>query len=217
MIAAALLIAVYLCLPTFNPLRSRLPELVAESDARTRGGLRRQVTNRVSQIAVQVRERVRTVIGGERISPAVLLDAAAALDIIGACLSSGMPLSQAMAAAADGANPELAEPLRQCSARLSVGAHSTWESLAATPALVPLATAGRRAAESGTVLAQALEDTAATYRSQAHDAAQAVAEKAGVLIAGPLALCFLPAFVVLGLVPTIAGLADEMFAGLMPS
>ena len=116
MIAAALLIAVYLCLPTFNPVRSRLPELVAESDARVRGGLRRQVTNRVSQIAAQVRERVRTVIGGERISSAVLLDAAAALDIIGACLSSGMPLSQAMAAAADGANPELAEPLRQCSA-----------------------------------------------------------------------------------------------------
>ena len=68
MIAAALLIAVYLCLPTFNPVRSRLPELVAESDARVRGGLRRQVTNRVSQIAAQVRERVRTLIGGERIS-----------------------------------------------------------------------------------------------------------------------------------------------------
>lgn len=94
MIAAALLIAAYLCLPTFNPVRSRLPELVAESDARTRGSVRRQVTSRVAQIAAQVRERVRTVIGGERISPAVLLDAAAALDIIGACLSSGMPLSR---------------------------------------------------------------------------------------------------------------------------
>lgn len=216
MIAAALLIAGYLCLPTFNPVRSRLPEFVADSDARSRRSVRRQVTGWLSRIATQVRERVRAVIGGERISPAVLLDAAAALDIIGACLSSGMPLSQAMAAAADGASSELAEPLRQASARLSVGAYSAWDGLAATPALVPLATAGRRASESGTVLARSLEDTAATYRSQAHDAAQAVAEKAGVLIAGPLALCFLPAFVVLGLVPTIAGLADEMFAGLMP-
>lgn len=216
MIAAALLIAGYLCLPTFNPVRSRLPEFVADSDAHLRRSVRRQMTGWLSRIATQVRERVRAVIGGERISPAVLLDAAAALDIIGACLSSGMPLSQAMAAAADGASPELAEPLRQASARLSVGAHSAWDELAATPALEPLATAGRRASESGTVLAQGLEDTAATYRSQAHDAAQAVAEKAGVLIAGPLALCFLPAFVVLGLIPTIAGLADEMFAGLMP-
>ena len=69
MIAAALLIAAYLCLPTFNPVRSRLPELVADSDARTRGSVRRQVTSRVAQIAAQVRERVRTVIGGECISP----------------------------------------------------------------------------------------------------------------------------------------------------
>ena len=35
-----------------------------------------------------------------------------------------------------------------------------------------------------------------------------------MLIAGPLALCFLPAFVVLGLVPTIAGLADSMLGSL---
>ena len=36
----------------------------------------------------------------------------------------------------------------------------------------------------------------------------------GVLIAGPLALCFLPAFVVLGLIPTIAGLAGTMLGSL---
>ena len=221
MIAAALIIAVYLCVPAYNPVRSRLPELVVESDAQRRGRMWWKAatwSQRIfARVRVEVGVRVRGILGGERISPAVLLDAAAALDIISACLRAGMPLSQARAASADGASPELAEPLRQCSARLAVGADSAWDSLADTPALVPLATTGRRASESGTVVAQALEDTATTYRSLAHDAAQAVAEKAGVLIAGPLALCFLPAFVVLGLVPTIAGLADEMFAGLMPA
>ena len=36
-----------------------------------------------------------------------------------------------------------------------------------------------------------------------------------MLIAGPLALCFLPAFVVLGLLPTIAGLAESMLGPLV--
>lgn len=97
-----------------------------------------------------------------------------------------------------------------------MGVHSAWDSLAAAPALEPLMTAGRRVGESGIVLTRALEGTAATHRSQAHDAVQAVVERAGILIAGPLALCFLPAFVVLGLVPTIVGLTDEIFVGLMP-
>lgn len=64
------------------------------------------------QIAAQVRERVRAVIGDERISPAVLLDAVAALDIIGVCSSFGMSLSQTMETVVDGANPELAGPPR---------------------------------------------------------------------------------------------------------
>jgi pilus assembly protein TadC len=46
--------------------------------------------------------------------------------------------------------------------------------------------------------------------------AAAAAERAGVLIAGPLGLCFLPAFVCLGIVPVVVGLAGEIFgAGLL--
>ena len=46
-----------------------------------------------------------------------------------------------------------------------------------------------------------------------HDAAHtaaAAAERAGVLIAGPLGLCFLPAFVCLGIAPVVAGLAGQV-------
>lgn len=213
MTAAALLVAAYLCLPTLRPATYRLPEM-AMNVSEPMG--KRKVMAWWHRTSKWVRACVGALAKDERIVPALLLDAAAALDVMAACLSAGLPLSQAMAAAADGVSPELAEPLRRCSARLSVGARSAWEALSDTPALVPLATAGRRAAESGTSLADALADTATTYREQAHDAARAVAERAGVLIAGPLALCFLPAFVVLGLIPTIAGLADEMFAGMVP-
>jgi hypothetical protein len=40
--------------------------------------------------------------------------------------------------------------------------------------------------------------------------AAATAERAAVLIAGPLGLCFLPAFVCLGIVPVVAALAGDL-------
>ncbi|ORB82442.1 hypothetical protein B1T49_27950, partial [Mycobacterium persicum] len=57
---------------------------------------------------------------------------------------------------------------------------------------------------------------AAQSRQDAAHAATAGAQQAGVLIAGPLGLCFLPAFVCLGLVPVVAGLAGKVLdSGLM--
>ena len=38
-------------------------------------------------------------------------------------------------------------------------------------------------------------------------------ERASVLVAGPLGLCFLPAFVCLGVLPVVVGLADGMLPG----
>ena len=47
-------------------------------------------------------------------------------------------------------------------------------------------------------------------RHDAADAAGAAAERASVLIAGPLGLCYLPAFLCLGIVPVVAGLAGDV-------
>ena len=44
-------------------------------------------------------------------------------------------------------------------------------------------------------------------RSTAADTAEARAQRAAVLITAPLGLCFLPAFVCLGVAPTVAGIA----------
>ncbi len=44
------------------------------------------------------------------------------------------------------------------------------------------------------------------------DTAQARAQRAAVLITGPLGLCFLPAFLVLGIAPVVIGLAGEALA-----
>ena len=49
-------------------------------------------------------------------------------------------------------------------------------------------------------------------RADLLDSAQARAQRAAVLITGPLGLCFLPAFLVLGIAPVVIGLAREALA-----
>ena len=68
----------------------------------------------------------------------------------------------------------------------------------------------RRSAASGTALAQGVADLAEQSRHDAASAADARAQRASVLIAGPLGLCYLPAFVCLGIVPIVAGLAGDV-------
>jgi hypothetical protein len=59
-------------------------------------------------------------------------------------------------------------------------------------------------------LAGAVADLAADLRARAADEAEARAQRAAVLVAGPLALCFLPAFLCLGVVPVVLGLAGRV-------
>jgi pilus assembly protein TadC len=74
----------------------------------------------------------------------------------------------------------------------------------------------RRSAASGSALAEGVSDLATQLRDDAADGARAAAERASVLIAGPLGLCYLPAFVCLGIVPVVAGLAgDVLTSGLL--
>jgi len=51
---------------------------------------------------------------------------------------------------------------------------------------------------------------AAAGRRARQVAAQAAARRAGVLAVGPLGLCFLPAFVLVGVVPLVAGLVGAV-------
>ena len=68
----------------------------------------------------------------------------------------------------------------------------------------------RRSASSGAALAHGVAELAAASRHEAADAASAAAQRASVMIAGPLGLCYLPAFLCLGIVPVVAGLADDV-------
>jgi pilus assembly protein TadC len=152
------------------------------------------------------------------------LAVASSLDVLAVCLTAGMAVSTAAAAAAPSAPPKLAAALRRAADLLALGADPAvaWSISpdvpgasvdAQTDALLRLA---RRSASSGAALAGAVAELADESRHDAAHAAAAEAERAGVLIAGPLGLCFLPAFVCLGIVPVVAGLAgDVLQSGLL--
>lgn len=144
---------------------------------------------------------------------------ASALDVLSVCLSSGMTVPAAASATAAFAPRALGALLRRAADLLALGADpdAAWKVRAdADDSCAAVARLARRSASSGSALADGAAELAEQSRQDATHAAAAAAERAGVLIAGPLGLCFLPAFVCLGIAPVVAGLAGEIFgAGLL--
>ena len=135
---------------------------------------------------------------------------ASALDVFAVCLGAGMSVADAAAATAPSAGPDLRAVLQRAADLLALGADpdTVWSGRGRNAELESLMRLARRSASSGSALAQGVAELADQLRQNAVHAATAAAERAGVLIAGPLGLCFLPAFVCLGIVPVVAGLAS---------
>ena len=153
------------------------------------------------------------------------LAAASSFDVLAACLRCGMAVSTAASATAPSAPAPLARMLNRAADLLALGAEpaTAWTNLPSRRLGAPGLRAGpvdnhadallrlaRRSASSGAALAQGVAELADHSRHEAADAASAAAERASVLIAGPLGLCYLPAFVCLGIVPVVAGLAGDV-------
>ena len=166
-------------------------------------------------------DRIQTAVGPPLLRPAARrpqpdpLAAAAVLDLLAACLRAGMPVAGAAAAVAPAAPQPLAESLRRAADLMTLGADAAtaWHEAAADPATEAVARLARRSARSGVSLAGAIGELAEQQRAVAEDVAAARAERAGVLIGGPLGLCFLPAFVCSGIAPVVLGLARHVLGG----
>lgn len=134
-------------------------------------------------------------------------------DLLAACLRAGLPTAAALRAVAPAAPDSLSDRLQRAADLLALGADPAvaWAPTEAggpcAPEFDALARLARRSARSGSSLAAAIGELAEERRTQVEEAATARAERAGVLIGGPLGLCFLPAFICLGIVPVIIGLA----------
>jgi Flp pilus assembly protein TadB len=129
------------------------------------------------------------------------------VDLLSACALVGRPPDSALAAVSRAVGGPLAERFNGLRARLALGASpaAEWASLAMDQQLAPLAHAMTRTLESGAPAATGLSRLADDIRRERRTQSQIRARSVGVKAAGPLALCFLPAFMLIGVVPTVAG------------
>jgi pilus assembly protein TadC len=138
-----------------------------------------------------------------------------AIDLMVACLRAGRPVSGAVEAAAEAVRGPLGERLMWVNGQLRLGARpeAAWSELEADRCLAALARGMTRAVLSGAPVADVLARLADDARLEARAAATAAARQVGVQVVAPLGLCFLPAFVCIGIIPVVAGLADQVFGG----
>lgn len=135
-------------------------------------------------------------------------------DLLAACLRGGLPVPVAVQAVTADMPGPAAIALRRAAELLALGAdpESAWAPALAEPLTAELARGARRSARSGAALAAVADELATAVRASADDAAEARAQRAAVAVAGPLGLCFLPAFLCVGVVPVVIGLATRLMA-----
>ncbi|MFH8679447.1 type II secretion system F family protein [Streptomyces lydicus] len=130
-------------------------------------------------------------------------------DLLAACLAAGAGPGEAAEAVGRSLDGPVAERLRQVAAELRLGGEPAvvWRRLAALPGAEGLARCMERAGISGVPAVESASRIAADLRAEHARAATARARRAGVLVTLPLAACFLPAFLTLGVAPVLIGLA----------
>lgn len=132
--------------------------------------------------------------------------------LLGAALRGGAapgPAIELVGRALPGAAAEVLAPV---AARLALGADPVrvWTALADDPAIGPLGRTMARAHRSGAPVVGAVDrlsgELAHRSRAEVEDRARTV----GVRAAVPLGVCLLPAFLLIGIVPLVAGLARSI-------
>ncbi|AWB83229.1 type II secretion system F family protein [Corynebacterium liangguodongii] len=138
------------------------------------------------------------------------------ISLFAACFRAGLSVPASAESVADsyGATPEadLARMWRRAAAlgALGVEPEKAWADFHDVPGGADLASLVALSNASGAAIAAGCERIARGLTEAAGDAATAKAERAGVLISIPLTAFFLPAFFVLGLIPTAISLGSTL-------
>jgi hypothetical protein len=148
---------------------------------------------------------------------AVAADLPLALDLLAACLAGGASTPAAVGAVAGAVPGACGERFARVAAALAVGSPppEAWRALG--DGAGPDGAAARalaRAADGGAPVAASVLRIAGDARREATARAERAARRAGVLAVGPLGLCFLPAFLLIGVVPAVVGLAGPLLSSL---
>jgi pilus assembly protein TadC len=141
-----------------------------------------------------------------RRNPPVAIDVGLCIDLLGAAMACGAAPSAALSAVARGVAGPGSEALAEAATALALGADpaQAWSGVgAAVPQLARAARACARAASSGAGVSQELFRQAAVARADEQVVRRRRLQRAGVWLVLPLGLCFLPAFVLVGVVPVV--------------
>lgn len=136
-------------------------------------------------------------------------------DLLAGLLASGATVRDALQAASEAMAEPTARVLRAAAASVDLGADpaDAWLATDRSSAHQPMIEALERAHQSGAPAALLLARVADDLRRDHRRTVEVAARSAGVRAVAPLALCFLPAFVLLGVVPVIASLASGVLGG----
>ena len=132
--------------------------------------------------------------------------------LLASAVRGGLPPADALALVCVALPGPAADSLATLPPRIALGVDpaEAWRALEQDPALAPLGRTLARSARTGEPIATALErlgdELSARARAESEDAARRV----GVRAAVPLGLCLLPAFLLIGIVPVVAGLVTDL-------
>lgn len=128
------------------------------------------------------------------------------LDLLSAALAAGVPLRTAVRHVAELAPGPSAGLLRGVLGHLDIGRSDAqaWSTLRGHPVWGPAARDLARCADSGAAVSEVLNVHACEARARRRAQREAGARTVGVRSVLPLVCCFLPAFVLVGVVPIIA-------------
>lgn len=138
-----------------------------------------------------------------------------AADLLAACIAAGASPVSAAQAVGEALQGPVGERLARGAAEIRLGAEAAdaWQRLAALPGAAALARLLERAGDSGVPAAARVGRLAAEARDEWSRAATARARRAGVMVTVPVGLCFLPAFIAIGVLPVVIGLAGGLLGG----
>ncbi|MFI1927461.1 type II secretion system F family protein [Streptomyces sp. NPDC020377] len=138
-----------------------------------------------------------------------------AADLLAACIAAGAGPVVAAQAVGEALGGPVGEGLARGAAEVRLGGEpaTAWRRLASIPGAAALARLLERADVSGLPAAGPVARLAADTRADWARAATARARRAAVMVTVPVGLCFLPAFIAVGVLPIVIGLAGGVLGG----
>lgn len=154
--------------------------------------------------------RARRIVPEPTGRPEDATDAAAVLDLIAVAVESGADLPRALTVVGGALGGAAGESLRRVAAGLLWGAPWSAAWAEAPQALRAAQMALEPAWSSGVSAVPALRAAAVEHRQERRRRAREAASRLGVRLVVPLGVCFLPAFVLVGVVPVLMSLAGRL-------